>query len=206
MSLHSDFLGYMQSEGLSKRRENAAKGAAITEELLQAMKNRSAPIISGSSSGAASGGGAGLSSSSYTGPLSLPSMKGGKVSPVKNARISQGWGKSRIKYAAGRHTGMDFGASTGTAIRAVAAGVVVKTGWEGAYGNATHIRHADGTTSFYAHQSKINAKAGQKVAAGQYIGAVGNTGRSFGSHLHFEVRKQDKYGGDMNPNNWFSTR
>jgi len=79
---------------------------------------------------------------------------------------------------------------------------VVRAGSEGAYGNAIHIKHPDGKTTLYAHLSGINVKAGQKVKVGQQIGKSGNTGRSFGAHLHFEVRGSDRYGGDINPASW----
>jgi murein DD-endopeptidase MepM/ murein hydrolase activator NlpD len=131
---------------------------------------------------------------------------GGKVTPVAGARISQEWGNSNIRYAAGRHKGKDFAAKTGTAVRSVAGGTVKRTGFDKAYGNYMAVGHKDGSTSFYAHLSAINAKAGTKVKSGQRIGAVGSTGRSTGSHLHIEIRKSDKYGGDINPRSWFSTR
>lgn len=192
----ADFLEYMQSEGLAKRQAIAANASALTDALIQAKKNASAPVVSG-------GGGTISSQAANLGPL--PTM-GGKVMPVAGARISQEWGKSNIKYAAGRHTGMDFAAKTGTNVRSVAGGIVKRTGYDKAYGNYMAVGHKDGTTSFYAHLSSVNAKAGQKVKSGQNIGKVGNTGRSFGSHLHFEVRKSDKYGGDINPRSWYSSR
>lgn len=201
----ADFAEYLRTEGLSKRQQIADQGAALTDELLQSMKNKSAPIVGGSTSWSGGGSGGGIESSVYSGPLNLPSMKGGKVRPVAG-RLSQGWGKSRIPYAAGRHTGLDFGVKSGTRVGSAANGVVVRVGREGAYGNAIHVRQGDGTTALYAHLSGINVKPGQRVKAGQQIGVSGNTGRSFGAHLHFEVRKTDKYGGDINPNSWFSTR
>ena len=201
----ADYAEYLRSGGgIDKRRALANNASALTDDLIQMLKNRQAPVIGGSGASTSSGGGGSVGS--YT-PSSadFKNLGGGKVSPV-NAGVSQGWGKSRIKYAAGRHTGIDFGAKTGTRVGAAAAGVVIRAGSEGAYGNAIHVRHKDGTTTLYAHLSGIGVKAGQKVKAGQQIGKVGNTGRSFGSHLHFEVRKADKYGGDINPKSWFSTR
>jgi murein DD-endopeptidase MepM/ murein hydrolase activator NlpD len=196
----ADYAEYLRTEGLAKRQKQAAVGAEITEQMIQDIKNRNAPVING-------GGGQvmGQSGGSYTGSLSgLPSMKG-KVNPI-NGRVSQNWGKSNIKYAAGRHTGMDFAAPVGTRVGSAASGIVTRVGNEGAYGNTIRVRHADGTTTLYAHLAGINVKPGQKVSAGQQIGKSGNTGRSTGAHLHFEVRKQDKYGGDINPRSWYSTR
>jgi murein DD-endopeptidase MepM/ murein hydrolase activator NlpD len=90
------------------------------------------------------------------------------------------------------HHGVDIAAKTGTPIKAMADGIVmvVKGGnaWNGGYGNLTIIGHANGTQTLYAHQSRIDVKQGQKVTKGQVIGAVGNTGRSTGPHLHFEIR------------------
>lgn len=202
----SDFLSFMQSEGLSKRKAIQAQAEEFTNSLAQQIKNESAPKIAGGNySGGITAGGSGSGAwSTAGGKLDIPKMSG-KVLPT-GARISQGWGKSRIRYAAGRHTGIDFGGPVGTRINSAASGVVVGAGRDGAYGNAIKIRHGDGTTALYGHLSGINVKPGQKVKAGQAIGKMGNTGRSFGSHLHFEVRKTDKYGGDINPKSWFSTR
>ncbi len=82
-------------------------------------------------------------------------------------------------------------ASAGAPIRAAAAGEVIvsKTGgWNGGYGNYIVIKHANGTQTLYAHNSSNAVSAGASVAQGEVIGYVGNTGRSTGSHLHFEVR------------------
>jgi murein DD-endopeptidase MepM/ murein hydrolase activator NlpD len=198
------YVEYLQGERTEWHNRFMAKAAARQarqEAAAQEEKNLSAPVIAGSGAPSSSGSGKGVSSITYT-PASFTGSKAGTVRPV-NAGISQGWGKSRIKYAAGRHTGIDFGAKTGTRVGAFKEGTVIRAGNEGAYGNAIAIRHKNGTTSFYAHLSGLGVKPGQKVKAGQEIGKVGNTGRSFGSHLHFEVRGRDKYGGDMNINGLF---
>jgi len=85
------------------------------------------------------------------------------------------------------HTGIDIGAPHGSPVVAVANGYVVFQGSLGGYGNAIMIEHGDCRT-LYGHLSKIYVKAGEKVYAGQRIGAVGSTGLSTGPHLHFEVR------------------
>jgi murein DD-endopeptidase MepM/ murein hydrolase activator NlpD len=195
----ADYLKYMQEEGVANAWKLAENASQLTDEMLQAIKNKSAPVVGGSSGGGAVSGGG-----TYSGPLNLPAM-GGKVLPT-NARISQEWGKSNIRYAAGRHTGMDFGGAYGSKISAAASGVVVKAGWEGAYGNAVRVRHKDGTTALYGHMSGITVKPGQTVKAGSQIGKMGSTGRSTGTHLHFEIRKGDKYGSDINPRSWYSSR
>ena len=85
------------------------------------------------------------------------------------------------------HTGVDIGAPYGSPVVAVANGYVVFQGSLGGYGKAIMIEHGDCRT-LYGHLSKIYVKAGEKVYAGQRIGAVGSTGLSTGPHLHFEVR------------------
>lgn len=92
------------------------------------------------------------------------------------------------------YNGIDFGAPVGTAVYAAAAGEVVVSKysagnpWFGGYGNYVVIKHANGTQTVYAHLSQNFVSVGERVVQGQTIGAVGNTGRSTGPHLHFEVR------------------
>jgi murein DD-endopeptidase MepM/ murein hydrolase activator NlpD len=86
------------------------------------------------------------------------------------------------------HTGQDFAAPTGTPVVAAGDGVATFAGWAGAYGNAVHLLHADGTATWYAHLSRLEAHTRLSVQAGQLIGLVGSTGNSTGPHLHFEVR------------------
>lgn len=89
------------------------------------------------------------------------------------------------------HNGVDLGAPNGTAIRAAAAGEVIvskSSGWNGGYGNYVVIKHGNGTQTLYAHNSSNAVGVGAYVSAGEVIAYVGNTGKSTGSHLHFEVR------------------
>jgi murein DD-endopeptidase MepM/ murein hydrolase activator NlpD len=86
------------------------------------------------------------------------------------------------------HEGIDFVADPGTRVIASAGGVVLAAEYHPQYGNQIEIDHGNDFTSRYAHLSKINVKVGQIVKRGQAIGASGNTGRSTGPHLHFEVR------------------
>lgn len=85
------------------------------------------------------------------------------------------------------HTGIDFAAAAGTELYAWKDGIVTYSGWYGNYGYFIAIDHSDGTTSRYAHCSKINVEVGEKITQGATIGYVGNTGRSTGPHLHFEI-------------------
>ncbi len=96
---------------------------------------------------------------------------------------------SPFGYRWGRlHAGIDIGVPYGTPIHAAASGTVVLAGWTGGYGNYTCIDHGGGLATCYAHQSSYAVSSGAGVSQGQVIGYVGNTGHSFGAHLHFEVR------------------
>ena len=99
---------------------------------------------------------------------------------IVTSRPGWRWGRT--------HEGVDMGASTGTAVYASDGGTVVRAGVYGGYGNCIDIQHEDGWISRYGHLSAYGVKVGDKVYQGQYIGAVGNTGRSTGPHLHFEIR------------------
>ncbi len=85
------------------------------------------------------------------------------------------------------HAGIDLAAPEGTPYKAVHAGEVTSAGYQGGYGYAVTIKHSDGTEMIYAHSRRLLVKAGDVVKAGQVIGLVGNTGYSYGTHLHIEV-------------------
>ncbi|MGD1863291.1 MAG: murein hydrolase activator EnvC family protein [Phormidesmis sp.] len=87
------------------------------------------------------------------------------------------------------HAGTDFGAATGSPIRAAETGVVIFSGWYGGYGNAVILEHGDGLTTLYAHASRLYVTEGNTVRKGDTIAAIGTTGLSTGPHLHFEVRR-----------------
>lgn len=86
------------------------------------------------------------------------------------------------------HAGIDIGAPEGTPIRAADSGRVVIASWTGGYGNYTCIQHTSSMSTCYGHQSRYATSVGANVSQGEVIGYVGNTGHSFGAHLHFEVR------------------
>lgn len=92
----------------------------------------------------------------------------------------------------GFHTGLDLAGRTGSSVKAADGGTVYFTGWSGGYGKMIKIRHSNGYETYYAHLSAINVSNGQKVAKGEHIGKVGNTGNSTGPHLHFEIRLNGK--------------
>ena len=85
------------------------------------------------------------------------------------------------------HSDLDFPAEIGTAITAAAGGIVVTNEWHSAYGHVLEIDHGNGLLTRYAHCSSIEVRLGALVKRGQLVARVGNSGRSTGSHLHFEV-------------------
>jgi len=86
------------------------------------------------------------------------------------------------------HTGLDFAAPDGTPVHAVARGTITETEYAGAYGNRTIETLPNGTQLWYAHQSAFTVEVGDRVSAGEVIGAVGSTGNTTGPHVHLEVR------------------
>lgn len=98
------------------------------------------------------------------------------------------------------HEGMDFSAPVGTPVYATADGTVTTASWQSAYGNMVEINHGYNYTTRYAHMSKIITRPGQSVKRGDLIGLVGNTGKSTGPHLHYEVRYR---GAPQNPVNYY---
>ena len=98
------------------------------------------------------------------------------------------------------HEGMDFSAPIGTEVYATGNGTVVKADWDGSYGNLITIDHGYNYTTRYAHLSEILVKNGQRVKRGDLIGRIGNTGKSTGPHLHYEVRLN---GAPQNPVNYY---
>lgn len=114
------------------------------------------------------------------------------IQPISNkdlTRTASGYGM-RIDpiYRTRRfHAGMDFSAKVGTDIYATGNGVVTFSGWKQGYGNCLIIDHGFGYRTLYGHMSKFKARVGQKVKRGEVVGYVGNTGKSTGPHLHYEV-------------------
>lgn len=102
-----------------------------------------------------------------------------------NGPITGAFGEQRPGHI---HAGIDIAAPNGTPIRAADSGKVVLMAFTGGYGNYTCIQHTATMSTCYAHQSRFGTSSGASVTQGQVIGYVGNTGHSFGNHLHFEVR------------------
>jgi murein DD-endopeptidase MepM/ murein hydrolase activator NlpD len=90
------------------------------------------------------------------------------------------------------HAGIDLAAPEGQPYKAIHAGTVKQSGYLGGYGYAVTVQNDDGTEVIYAHSRRVLVKAGDQVKAGQVIGQVGNTGYSYGTHLHVEVHVSGK--------------
>ena len=115
-------------------------------------------------------------------PISIAFAK--PIQATITSRFGSRWGTT--------HKGLDFGAPTGTSIKAAAEGTVTFSGWNsGGYGYLVIISHGNGVQTYYGHCSSLLCKAGDYVEAGDVIAKVGNTGDSQGSHLHFEIRVND---------------
>lgn len=110
--------------------------------------------------------------------------------PVSGGRITSSFGhrSAPVAGATTSHKGVDIGVSMGTSVSASCGGTVSFAGWNGSYGYVIFIDHPDGRQTRYAHLSKILVSKGSKVSQGQKIALSGNSGRSSGPHLHFEMR------------------
>ncbi|NYT86270.1 M23 family metallopeptidase [Pollutimonas harenae] len=110
--------------------------------------------------------------------------------PVNYPYLSSsfGWRRNPVTGRHTMHEGLDFAAPKGTPIHAASGGVVTQARYASGYGKLIEISHGNGLVTRYAHASSFNVKVGDLVEKGQLIGRVGSTGRSTGSHLHFEVR------------------
>lgn len=112
-------------------------------------------------------------------PLGRP-LSGAISSPFGNR-------EDPITGEKGFHSGVDMQAKRGEMVKATADGTVIQAQYSGDYGNKVEIRHGNGFTTSFAHLQSYNVKAGDKIKRGQVIGLAGNTGRSTGVHLHYEL-------------------
>jgi murein DD-endopeptidase MepM/ murein hydrolase activator NlpD len=120
------------------------------------------------------------------------------VRPIAEWNITSGYGARWGKT----HDGLDIGAPTGTPVYAMSKGVVVGAFYDSSFGNKIEIRYWNGTVSWYAHLSERLVKEGDTVMPGQKVGLVGNTGHSFGSHLHLEIQPVDGVDDPIDPRPW----
>lgn len=111
------------------------------------------------------------------------------IKPISGGRLTSSFGRRNAPTAGAstNHKGVDWATPVGTAVCASSAGTVVRAGWGSGYGYVVYINHPNGTQTRYGHLSKIYVSVGQYVNQGDIIAASGNTGRSTGPHLHFEI-------------------
>lgn len=121
----------------------------------------------------------------------LPDMK----------RVSSDFGGRSMGGRAEHHSGLDLSAPSGTPIYATGPGIVTKSGWGTGYGQYVEINHGNGYITRYAHASRLVARVGDQVNAGDHIANVGCTGRCTGPHLHYEVVKD---GQRKNPSSYLA--
>lgn len=117
--------------------------------------------------------------------VSVPS-----INPVDSMALSSGYGyrKAPMKGASRNHKGLDIPGPIGTPIYATADGVVGRAQWVNGYGKYVEINHGNAVQTRYGHLSAMNVQPGQVIHQGDVLGYMGSTGRSTGSHLHYEVR------------------
>ena len=190
--------GYSKSTGTTsnKKRTGHSKSSysgnirSGNYSYTKSSSRSSSPSSSSSTRPAASSDAAAPSSTTTANGAAAPLAKG-------SYRIGAAFGAtgSWSRY----HTGQDFAASSGTPVYAVTSGTVISGNVGSWAGNYVVIRAADGSSTLYAHMSGTDVKVGQQVTAGQKIGNVGSTGRSFGAHLHFEY-----YPSGVTPGNVYS--
>jgi murein DD-endopeptidase MepM/ murein hydrolase activator NlpD len=127
------------------------------------------------------------------------------IQPVLNKNLTRmasgyGWRIDPVYHTRRFHEGMDFTAPTGTPIYATGNGKIITASWKQGYGNCIEINHGYGYLTLYGHMSAYKARMGQTVKRGDVIGYVGNTGKSTGPHLHYEVHYKGEV---MNPQNYY---
>jgi len=117
--------------------------------------------------------------------LTIPSGK-----PVKNFKLTSSYGfrSDPFRGRRARHKGIDMAGPIGTPIYATADGIVGRSQWVRGYGKYIEINHGNAIQTRYGHMSRLNVQANARVKSGDLIGFMGSTGRSTGSHLHYEVR------------------
>jgi murein DD-endopeptidase MepM/ murein hydrolase activator NlpD len=181
---------YVRNELLASQEQLSDKRSKKRRALISTREQNAILIAEANALAAEDAGIRGQLAAAQAGADTTPSSQG-LVWPVSGPVTSP------FGYRWGRlHAGIDIAAPSGTPIQAAASGTVVLAGWTGGYGNYTCIDHGGGLATCYAHQTSYAVSAGAQVGQGQIIGYVGNTGHSFGAHLHFEVRIN---GGPVDP-------
>ena len=180
-------LDYLHAKAEQERQRIAdaeAAAAAEAERLAQLEAEREA---ANNQNGNGYGGNGGNVYSPPPPPPSDVATGGGQLAhPLPGWPISSGFGWREFDNA--HHNGIDIAAPEGTPFFAAESGTVIISGFSGSAGNWIVLNHGNGMTTVYMHNSLNQVSVGQQVGRGQQIGLVGNTGNSFGAHLHFEVR------------------
>ncbi|GAU68885.1 peptidase M23 family protein [Streptomyces sp. NBRC 110611] len=175
-----------------------SKFTAIRNSKKSVLRNRVAVVAAGVGMTAALG--AGVASAADSGTEAAKKANAWVV-PLDKYTLGSTFGLAGNMWSHS-HSGQDFVAPSGTPVKAVHGGTVIKAGLNTdgpAYGNAIVIKHDNGTYSQYAHLSSVQVQVGQNVSTDQKIGLVGSTGNSTGPHLHFEVRTGPNYGTGVEP-------
>jgi len=157
------------------------------------VKKNTAPLASlfkDKSSGSSSTAGGGSKWTPFVAPKGDGDAEGTWVWPTDWHVITQKYGW--------KHTGVDLDGDYNTRSYAASDGVVIYSGWRNGYGNTVEINHGNGVVTRYGHHSKLYVKEGDVVKAGQLIAQTGSTGRSTGTHLHFEVIVNGKFQNPLN--------
>lgn len=124
------------------------------------------------------------------------------VLPMNNYNFTSAFGQRWGRL----HAGIDLAAPIGTPIVSVSSGTVVRTSSAGGCGRQIWIQHWENTITRYCHMDYFSVSTGDRVGPGQKIGGTGNTGRSYGPHLHFEVHPNGIDGGPTNPAKWLQSK
>ncbi len=122
----------------------------------------------------------------------LVSIPSGNPSVIPDTSSQFGYRSDPFTGGGAMHSGIDFKGAHGSPILAAADGVVTFAGWRGGYGRCVEVTHGNGMLTRYAHMSSLAVSQGQRVGRGAQLGGMGSTGRSTGTHLHFEVRINGK--------------
>ena len=187
-------------KGISKiTRKIEKQNGKITEALIINTEKIKDPVPKIIKVGTKAGG---SGYSGYSGPTGPIDVTGDWVWPtVRNYTITEYWGyglRSSIGETSSRmHDGIDIaGLGCGSPIYAAQGGRVTTAGWASGYGNAVEINHGNGYETLYGHMNGVYVRVGQSVSKGQQVGIMGNTGYSFGCHLHFKASYK---GSSINP-------
>ena len=171
-----------EEEAAAEAARQAAEAAAAAERQAQEQAQQQAAAGNNASSGGSGG------SSTVVG-------SGAFAHPCPTATVSSTFGYR--DFDSSFHKGVDFAAAEGTPYYAAESGTVIIAGYSASAGNWIVISHGNGLITKYMHSSSLLVSAGQQVTTGQQIGTVGNTGNSFGAHLHFQV--------EVNASSWSGT-